>query len=188
MRFNFMISYTLAGAGTAMVVTLLIMGMLKFSPPALPKFEPVVQHQSGVRDGIVQRKDMFGLIQSKTDYVSGYPNGGSIHFYPNKSIARVLEYREGKLNGLAREYYEASRNSNQPIRGKMGAFKAISKVKMGQMGLPKAVWTYRDGIKEGPYELYYDTGGLKEQGTFTDGDKTDVHKFTREGDLKGEAS
>lgn len=186
MRFNFMISYSLAGAGTALAITLLVMGMLKFSPPAIARLEPIVQQNTSIRDGIIQKKDMFGLIQSKTDYVNGFPHGGAIHFYPNKSIARVLEYQEGKLHGFAREYYEFMRDQNVGARGKAGLLKELSKTKMGQIGFPKAVWSYQEGVKQGPYELYYNTGGLKEQGVYLNDRKlTEVKRFTQDGEQKG---
>lgn len=166
---NMWVMRSIAGLFASVIVSLMIM-LLLLLPRILPGVPEHPRFKAG-EDNIVRRYYWVGTLKEIWTVQDGRANGPMVQLYPNGSIMRELYYADSRLEGPAREYYEKSAGSvrmsrRRPMRPSEDPEKIV-----GGKGELKAEWSYRDGIKEGPYAIYAENGGLKEEGNYSAGKK-----------------
>ena len=178
---QWLIARVLAGAIAAVVMALVIIGILVFTPPPVVKLQAEISYNAKHADGVVEKHDLFGLLQAQWTYRDGLPNGVSLHYYPNRSIFRELQYVDGKLEGEVRAYYQKERTRG---RARYAAMRDARSVYEAVLGDIKGVWNYRNGKREGSYTLYNKNGYIKEEGQYRNDKRFGrVRRYSRDGRL-----
>ncbi|MCX7954275.1 MAG: toxin-antitoxin system YwqK family antitoxin [Bacteroidales bacterium] len=116
-----------------------------------------------IKDSVWEFYGTDGYLMVKENYRNGVLEGKSISYYRNKehSPVRVAIYKNGKLNGIYREYFENK--------------------------LVKLEITYINGVRNGPITVYYDNGKKYIEGYY----KNDLPegkwiKYDRNGNIEKE--
>src|SRR5690554_4849971 len=114
-------------------------------------------------------KDTLEIAKLK----NGKKHGKQTLFYNNGEIQRISNFKTGLLNGKV-EYY--SQGKKDPFR--IEHFKAFPKEETTRLhgvyknfdskGNLAELTNYKNGSKNGKYELYHNNGKLKEKGTYED--------------------
>lgn len=114
-------------------------------------------------------KDTLEIAKLK----NGKKNGKQTLYYNNGDIQRISNFKNGLLNGKV-EYYSQGKKDLFRIEH----FKAFPKEEISRLhGVYKSfdskgnlveLTNYKNGSKNGKYELYHNNGKLKEKGTFED--------------------
>ncbi len=115
---------------------------------------------NGKPDGLWRSYFEDGKIMSAVTYKDGMASGLAIFYFDgDKQTTRVeLTFEEDKIVGIYREFYE---NGNR-----------------------KAMLEFNDGVPDGDAEFYYDSGVIKIEGQYNDGLKNGKWKhYTETGEL-----
>ena len=114
----------------------------------------------GKPDGLWRSYFKSGKIMAAVNYAGGKANGIAMFYFDgDKQIIRVeLTFADDKINGVYREFYM---NGNR-----------------------KAMLNFTDGLPDGDAEFYYDSGVLKIEGQYEEGVKEGKWKhYTETGEL-----
>ena len=181
---HWLLARVLAGGIAGCLMALLLLGILWLAPPPVPKLQAEIPYHAKHQDGIVEKHDLFGLLQAQWVYVDGRPHGPALHHYPNRSVFRELQYVEGKLDGVMREYYQEERMRGG---GRRGAFRDARQMYEASRGPLKGEWRYMEGVRDGDYTLYYENEYIKEEGQYRN-DKYfgRILKYSKDGQLISE--
>lgn len=166
-----------AGAVVTLVMSAVMITMYSLVPQYEPRLEAEGPKNAPVRDGVWEKNDLFGLVDTQWNLRDGTAEGPALQFYSNGSLFRELEYRAGRLDGPVREYYEKGPYRRSPARGRIAG--AAERAAMA--GALKKVSHARDGVLEGPYEIYYPDGVLKESGVHENGRRRASAKYHKDG-------
>lgn len=152
----------------------------------IPQHMPGLKTSLPPRDitlGVWEKKDFFGLTETQATYMEGQANGDAVQYYPTGAILREMYYVNGKLESKMREFYNrpgyrAAPPSNvlppEPLRQRM-------------RGMLRGVWSFQNGVLEGPYEKFHENGNVQESGTYSQGKLTgNRRKYSPDGKLKSE--
>lgn len=168
----------LATIVASLVTSTLFMTILFFSPQILPTIKESVASNQGMKNGHHLKKDWLGVPESQWNYANGLLEKEAVQYYPNGSLLREMNYKEGKLEGEVREYHEKS----QVRRIQIQDFVPTSTSRQAIAGTLRAVWYYKEGKRHGPYEIYHSSGFLKERGHYDMGKKVGrILKFNEQG-------
>lgn len=109
----------------------------------------------GIRDGIFVEIDQRGYLVSEMYYENNLPEGVAKKFFYGTNPASVIEYKQGKMNGKKKEYYENAAGKlkeesdyRDDVKDGTSTFFAVS-------GDPIAEYTYKNGSLEGVQKTYY---------------------------------
>ena len=94
-------------------------------------------------------------------FIAGCSRTVEKEYYPNGQLKSVLNYKKGKLEGIALYYYEN--------------------------GTLKERVNYRRGKRERTGTTYYESGALKEKITYVNGKKEHVLLYSEDGKLISES-
>jgi antitoxin component YwqK of YwqJK toxin-antitoxin module len=154
----------------------------------------------GKMDGIqILFSTKSGDITKTEYYKEGVKEGPTVEFFDNLKKKSVLNYKDGKLDGVAEKYYENGALLERSIylnglkegksiwysKGKKriaeyyyknGLFEGTN-TSYFENGNKMKIETYTQNILNGPYKEYYRTGKLKEEGNYKDGKKIGEWKY-----------
>lgn len=171
----------------------------------------IEEYAKGQHEGIVVDIDQRGYLVGESYYKDNLLEGTAKKFFYGTNPASVIDYKQGKINGKKKIYYE-----NAP--GKLTEESEFTDdVKNGisnfysSNGDPIAEYVYRNGLLEGVqktyypgkklmseqmyehnvetglYKEYYENGKVKEEGNYKNGVKDGKwSEYTEEGKLKAD--
>ncbi len=139
---------------------------ISFASDASPRMRADTNGETGIQDGVLEKKNFLGVVVEKISYKDGRRNGTTIQYYPNGSTLRELTYYSGKLHGICKEYYLKRRQLVSRFHvPKDGEFIGSGRLKWYKH--------YSNGILHGTYEEYHEDGVVKDNGRYKKG-KIDV--------------
>lgn len=165
------------GALVTLVMSFIMLALYSTVPHYQPRLQTEGPRRAPIQNGIWEKNDFFGLIDTQWTFADGKAEGPALQFHSNGSLFRELEYRDGKLNGPAREYYQKGPYRRSPTRGRMAG--AAERAAMA--GDLKRIMRFHDGAQDGPYEIYYPGGILKEEGVYRDGKRRSSVRYRKDG-------
>ena len=135
----------LVSSATALTMSVLLIGLYWFIPQHEPRLRPDGPARPAVRDGLWEQNDFLGLIDTQWSMRDGRAEGVALQYHPNGSLFREMIYRDGKLDGPLREYYEKGPYRRPPVRDRI----ATTQERRAASGVLKEEALYRNGVKEG---------------------------------------
>ncbi len=167
---------SIAGLFASVFVSVAIM-LLLVLPRNLPGVPDRPHFKNADPHGTVNTYYWIGTLKEEWTVADGRAEGPMVQHYPNGSILREAYYSDSRPEGKVSEYYEQSAGSARMSR-RMGVRPAReSDSAVGAKGPIKAEWTYRGGVREGAYRLWWPSGEVKEEGEVIGGRKTRVQKY-----------
>ncbi|MFA4851990.1 MAG: hypothetical protein WC868_09575 [Bacteroidales bacterium] len=136
------------------------------------KLQSEAYYMAGIKSGYFKEYSQDGNLLSIAKYINGELQKDApevakldikIIYYPNGAFKRVGSYKNNIPEGITREY---------SLDGKIDS----AKVYKSGMIVGKGI-VDEQGLKQGAWTEYYDTGELKEQGKYVNGLKTGDWKF-----------
>lgn len=161
----------------ALVMSGLMIAMYSSAPHHEPRLDPTGPKNPAVRDGLWEQKDLFGLIDTQWTLRDGKAEGDALQYHSNGSLFRELHYAAGRLEGPVREYYEKGPYRQPPVRGRLADPNERSRA----AGPIRKITEYRAGVPDGPYEWYYSSGILKEEGRYEGGVRRTTARYRKDG-------
>ncbi|MGM0634977.1 MAG: hypothetical protein ACQESK_02845 [Bacteroidota bacterium] len=118
-----------------------------------------------------QQGDTIEIAKIKNDL----KHGKQKKFYPNGDINQITTYKKGNIHGKKEHYHmNGGLYLVQHYKYNSDEEKSVldGKQKVYRSGELAEMITYKNGIKNGSYEVYHHTNNLKEKGTYEDGVNT----------------
>lgn len=152
--------------------------LLSISSNAIAQPDSFYNYSTGTADSIFSKNQLIVRNPSKdtleiAKLKNGKKNGKQTLFYNNGEVQRISNFKNGLLNGKV-EYF--SQGKQALIR--LEHFKAFPKEETSRLhGVYKSfdsrgnlaeLTNYKNGTKNGKYELYHNNGKLREKGIFED--------------------
>ncbi|MGD0712328.1 MAG: DUF3352 domain-containing protein, partial [Bacteroidales bacterium] len=137
------------------------------------------------KDGAFHFKDTTKKLKFEGTLKEGKIDGLLKTYFENGNIASSVNYRDGKVIGAAKFYYD---NDEPKVKAEM-VFDDDEKIKGEYLeyyenGVKKAVLEFDDGKPNGDALFYYDSGKIKIEGSYKEGKKTGNWKnYTEDGNL-----
>ncbi len=164
-------------------------------------------YDAGKKAGISLEIDKNGYLIKQEHYNNDQLDGEAVTWRPGARMTLLENYREGKLNGVRKVFYESGsiqeeanyfeglREGKSSWFDEKGVLIATYNYKLGLFdgvqqtyfpdGQLKSKRTYLANKLEGAAVDYYANGQVKEEGTYQDGKKAeDWKKYTEDGILK----
>ena len=144
------------------------------------------EYKKGMKSGFSISYYPDASIASKQQFKDDVETGESIQYYPNGKLESKGNYLGGSFNGDYTYYYESGKkmHSGEYISGKRngmwlffnenGSLRTVIQYRMGEIaketpkngefvvyyenGLPKSIFNYTKGLKDGAFVEYYDKG------------------------------
>jgi len=147
----------------------------------------------GLREGIYVEIDQRGYLVSEMYYVNNQLDGTAKKFYYGTNPASVIDYKQGKIHGKKKEYYEnaagkikeESTYTDDQKDGPSNFFASNGDpiaeyiyVKGSLEGVQKSYYpgkklmseqNYVNNIESGLYKEYYENGKVKMEGNYKEG-------------------
>ncbi|MDP2654377.1 MAG: hypothetical protein Q8Q08_10145 [Candidatus Omnitrophota bacterium] len=136
------------------------------------------------------RKDIFASSKDGIDYeevlierqdIEDKSDGQHFLNYTGGQIAKEVNYRNGKLEGVYRVYYKDG-GLHQEKHYKTGLLHGIFTA-YDRHGTPYFEIYYKDGIQDGPDKTFYENGSLEYLNTYRNGVCVNRKTFSESGEL-----
>jgi uncharacterized protein len=174
-------------------------------------FSKLEVYSKGMRDGIYIEIDQRGYLVSEMYYKNNLLDGTAKKFFYGTNPASVIEYKEGKMNGKKKVYYENAAGKLTEESSYTNDIKDGPSNFFSSIGDPIAEYMYRNGllegiqktyypgkklmneqeylhnIEQGLYKEYYENGSVKMEGKYENGLKSGKwSEFGEDGKLKAD--
>ena len=116
-------------------------------------------YKAGKKNGRWETYKKDGIPDKVVTYRSDVLHGESITYYTDGSVNEIINYADGKKDGISKEFH----------------FKT---------GYPKGEYTYSKGKRNGAYKRYYDENNLKEEGRFENDAEVYMKTYYKDGKLE----
>ncbi|NTW31826.1 MAG: toxin-antitoxin system YwqK family antitoxin [Bacteroidetes bacterium] len=136
------------------------------------KLQSEYYYKAGVKEGYFKEYDIEGNLINIVKYINGEIQKDAVEvgkmdikteYYSNGQIKYIGSFKNNIPEGVKREYSEDGKIINSKI------FKNGVEIGNGIID--------EQGIKQGPWKDYYESGELKDEGTFDNGAKIGLWKF-----------
>lgn len=116
--------------------------------------------KAGKMTGQWIERDQKGKILSDQTYKNGVLEGPAKTYFTDGTVEKMAMYANGNRHGLTTEYH------------------------YGTNGQVKSETNFVDGVQQGAYKFYYDTGKLREEGCAEGGETVSLKEYYPDGQLK----
>jgi len=161
--------------------------------------------QSGLAQTVI-KKYPNGKIMSETPYKDSLKHGTAKYYHENGRVHAIIQFENGKLTGVMREYYETGYHyreiDTKTLKAKIysgdsstyyvGTYDNSKFIRNGiweewdaKWNFRRYVWTFSNDRKHGPYKAYRKDGSLEASGHYYYGAISDTLKlYDRYGHVK----
>lgn len=178
-----MMRFVISGIAT-LIISAILITLYSVVPQHEPGLKPRGPANPHVQNGVWEKNDFMGLIDTQWTLRNGIAEGEALQFYANGSVFRELNYRNGSLEGMVREYYEKAGYRSIPVRGRL----ASPAERRAAAGALRRTLGFSGGTAEGPYETFYPDGTIKEEGVYHGGKKHIRTQYGKDGIRKGSSA
>ena len=116
-------------------------------------------YKAGKKDGRWETYKKDGLPDKVITYRNDILHGETITYYTDGSVNEIINYADGKKDGISKEFYFRT-------------------------GYPKGEYTYSQGKRNGAFKRYYDENNLKEEGRFENDSEVYIKSYYKDGKLE----
>ncbi|MBU0489210.1 MAG: toxin-antitoxin system YwqK family antitoxin [Bacteroidetes bacterium] len=164
--------------------------ILSFSPVLLHAQNPEIINGDTLNytdnNGLKQGKwrEVMGNVVLTGDYTNGERDGIWVTYHSNDMINKIENWKNGKKNGpsiVLDQRGSIVQEAEYRYDGYHGAYKEYVNGKVAKL------ITYKYGVQNGEFKMYYTNGKLQEESTYKDGVKDGASRwFTQEGNIVAE--
>jgi antitoxin component YwqK of YwqJK toxin-antitoxin module len=143
----------------------------------------------GIREGIFVEIDQRGYLVSEMYYVNNLLEGTAKKFFYGTNPASIIEYKQGKISGKKKEYYENAAGKMKEESNYLDDVKDGASVFYAVNGDPIAEYTYKNGSLEGMQKTYYAGKKLMSEQNYANNVESGLYKeYFESGKLKIETT
>lgn len=132
-----------------------------FPNTELPHF--IIQYSEGKKNGLFIEFDKDGYITKKVDYKNDLIDGAYCEWGRNGRLLKKQEYKDGQLDGRTIICYDNGFIQEESVyeNGLKHGVTIWYSYEDRSQGRKAVMYTYKNGLFEGPQEVYYESGCLK---------------------------
>ncbi|MBK7175548.1 MAG: toxin-antitoxin system YwqK family antitoxin [Bacteroidales bacterium] len=136
----------------------------------------IESYSKGIRDGIFVEIDQRGYLVSEMYYVNNLLEGTAKKFFYGTNPASVIDYKQGKMNGKKKDYYENAAGKLKEESNYINDIKEGSSVFYAVNGDPIAEYNYKNGSLEGIQKTYYAGKKLMSEQNYINNTESGLYK------------
>lgn len=157
-------------------------GVFKFYENATAFHPTIIKEFSKLSDtATVSFYDMYGKLKSKGKMIGKKRENKWIYYFPNGRILSEENYKDGKLNGVLKNFYPNGKTTLE-AEYKNGLKNGYSKI-YTEDGILIEDLNYLNGKLEGQGKYYDLKGNLKEKGIYKNGKRFGKWEYYIDGEI-----
>lgn len=151
----------------------------------------IIQYKEDKIDGLYIEVDRQAYIMKKQEYKNDTLEGVSYEWFKGGRLSKRQEYKKGKLDGKTVIYYDKGflQEESEYKDGKKNGVTVWYAYGDKEQGPKVAMYTYQNGLFEGPQDTYYEDGKVFTHKMFSNNVLNGLTiEYYEDGSVKSEAN